>query len=116
MSTYKKLTKHPNTGQWEYALWIDDCFGNHHYGVQFPSEPDVYYDPRVDHLETVKPEGSASFTADPYLPIRYVPVSPLTVFIVLITFLIVAAMPWVVYSNVQTMCHDAMMEAMIDTY
>lgn len=38
MSTYTKQTKHPVTGEWEEAQWIDDLFGKHHYGVVFPSD------------------------------------------------------------------------------
>ena len=36
MSTYSMVTKHPTTGYWETALWIDDYFERHHYGVRFP--------------------------------------------------------------------------------
>lgn len=35
MSCFKKNTKHPITGKWEKAEWIDDYFGEHKYGVQF---------------------------------------------------------------------------------
>lgn len=35
MSSYKKETKHPVTGVWEDALWIDDYFGHRKYGVKF---------------------------------------------------------------------------------
>lgn len=36
MSNYKKLTRHPKTGEWVEADWLDDYFGPHHYGVKFP--------------------------------------------------------------------------------
>ncbi len=36
MSTYQRFTKHPVTGRWENATWIDDYFARHHYGVEFP--------------------------------------------------------------------------------
>ena len=36
MSTYSKQTKHPVTGEWHEATWIDDFYGRHRYGVQFP--------------------------------------------------------------------------------
>jgi hypothetical protein len=61
MSSYRKQTKHPNTGEWENALWIDDLFGHHHYGVVFPSDqeknpdllpPRIAYDPQRLDLET----------------------------------------------------------------
>lgn len=51
MSTYQKTTKNPVTGKWEKAVWIDDYFGNHHYGVQFEGEEKVY-DPEDVELET----------------------------------------------------------------
>lgn len=37
MSNFSKLTKHPLTGDWEMADWLDNYFGQHHYGVKFPS-------------------------------------------------------------------------------
>lgn len=42
MSTYSKVTRHPQTGKWEIAEWIDDYFGHHIYGVQFESDKKVY--------------------------------------------------------------------------
>lgn len=38
MSSYRRQTRHPITGSWENALWVDDLFGRHHYGVVFPSD------------------------------------------------------------------------------
>ncbi len=38
MSSFKKETKNPKTGEWEKAEWLDDFFGNHNYGVVFPSD------------------------------------------------------------------------------
>jgi len=35
MSSYKRLTRHPITKEWKYALWLDDYFGQHNYGVIF---------------------------------------------------------------------------------
>jgi len=42
MSGYKKITKHPITGNYELAEYIDDYFLPHVYGVKFPSEEKVY--------------------------------------------------------------------------
>jgi len=42
MSNYIRKTKHPYTGQWEYAEWLDDYYGQHNYGVRFPSDKKVY--------------------------------------------------------------------------
>ena len=35
MSTFTRRTKHPQTGDWEQATWLDNYFGNHRYGVRF---------------------------------------------------------------------------------
>lgn len=61
MSTFKKTTKHPVRGDWQYATWYDDMFGNHNYGVVFPSDErqhgedtplkSVAFDPRKVDLE-----------------------------------------------------------------
>ncbi len=50
MSTYTKSTKHPDTGEWENAVWMDDYFGNHNYGVKFTDGS--VFDPRYTELET----------------------------------------------------------------
>ena len=36
MSNYSRLTKHPKTGEFLQAEWLDDYFGPHEYGVRFP--------------------------------------------------------------------------------
>lgn len=41
MSSYQRETKHPITGKWEVAWWLDDYFGSHHYGVKF-SDGEVF--------------------------------------------------------------------------
>lgn len=51
MSTYSRMTKHPVTGKWEKAVWRDDFFGKHQYGVQFAGDAETY-DPRTVKLET----------------------------------------------------------------
>lgn len=60
MSSYNKLTKHPTTGKWEEAFWIDDKFGSHCYGVEFPSTPGAYYNPDIVKLETKEREEQVS--------------------------------------------------------
>lgn len=50
MSSYSELTKHPKTGKWEMADWMDDYFGRRHYGVRFPSGE--VFDPEKKKLET----------------------------------------------------------------
>lgn len=42
MSTYTSITKHPQTGEYEVAEWRDDYFGQHIYGVEFPSDGKIY--------------------------------------------------------------------------
>lgn len=42
MSNFTRRTKHPYTGVWEDANWLDDYFGKHEYGIQFPSDLKVY--------------------------------------------------------------------------
>lgn len=47
MSTYSKITRHPQTGQYEEATWVDDYFGQHLYGVMFKSDDKVYPERQV---------------------------------------------------------------------
>jgi len=56
MSTFSQQTKHPVTGEWHEATWIDDFYGRHHYGVRFPNgetfNPDkIQLETRDDELE-----------------------------------------------------------------
>src|SRR3954463_14986382 len=68
MSTYSRITRHPNTGQWHKATWHDDYFGEHLYGVEFPDDKVVYPAEQVaqaqlktfwvaDVLETLRERG-----------------------------------------------------------
>jgi len=45
------MTKHPVTGKWEKADWLDDYFAPRKYGVRFPSDEKVYV-PETIELET----------------------------------------------------------------
>lgn len=47
MSNFIKKTRNPFTGKMEDALWADDYFGKHKYGVAFPSNPDAFYNPEA---------------------------------------------------------------------
>jgi len=58
MSTYSKQTKHPVTGEWHEATWIDDFYGRHNYGVQFPDGGT--YNPEKTKLETRDDEQMTS--------------------------------------------------------
>ena len=51
MSNTKRLTKHPETKQFELATWIDDYFGEHNYGIIFDSSPNVIHDSRDEEFE-----------------------------------------------------------------
>lgn len=35
MSNYFRITRNPKTDKFEAALWLDDHFGLHNYGVRF---------------------------------------------------------------------------------
>jgi len=35
-------TRNPMTGEFEDAVWLDDYFGRHRYGVSFPSTDRIY--------------------------------------------------------------------------
>lgn len=51
MSTFNRVSKHPQTGKWELATWIDDYFGSHIYGVLFNSDEKVYPTDMVEDIE-----------------------------------------------------------------
>lgn len=42
MSNFVRRTRHPETGLFEDATWLDDYFGNHIYGVKFPNHERIY--------------------------------------------------------------------------
>lgn len=48
MSTYNRITRHPNNGKYYNATWHDDYFGRHVYGVEFPNDGVVYPVDMVD--------------------------------------------------------------------
>lgn len=48
MSSYLRDTEHPETKKAERAEWLDDYFGQHNYGVRFPSDGKVF---RADEFE-----------------------------------------------------------------
>lgn len=50
MSTFSRWTKNPISGDWEHALWIDDHFGHHNYGIRFTSG--MTLDPRLHDLQS----------------------------------------------------------------
>ena len=52
MSNYLMNTKNPNTGKFETAVWMDNYFGSHHYGVRFQDKSVV--DPDKVELETLE--------------------------------------------------------------
>lgn len=61
MSTYIRNTKHPHEDKFMPALWIDDYFGRHHYGVQFLGS-EVIWDPEIHKMETNDKKVKATFT------------------------------------------------------
>lgn len=48
MSSYQRKTQHPLDLHFENAEWLDDYFGQHNYGVRFPSDGKVF---RADEFE-----------------------------------------------------------------
>lgn len=42
MSNYARVTKHPVTGKYSKAEWLDNYFAPHYYGVKFPDDEKVY--------------------------------------------------------------------------
>ena len=40
----------------------------------------------------------------------------LQLFVILVTFLVIAATPWMVYHNAEAMCYEAMQRAITNTY
>ncbi len=50
MSNYAALTKHPETGEWVNATWVDDHFGRHRYGVFFP-DGKVFREEQIDGVD-----------------------------------------------------------------
>jgi len=57
VSNYSKATRHPNTGRWEDAEWLDDYFAPHVYGVKFS-------DGKVYTVEMVEKKELKEFWAD----------------------------------------------------
>lgn len=65
MSSYHQVTKHPVTGKYEKAFWVDDYFMPHVYGVKFPSDEKVYPVDLVDRAQLKTfwvPDVIAAFT------------------------------------------------------
>ena len=62
MSNYIKWTKHPDTGHWHKAGWLDNHFGPHNYGVKF--NDDQIFDPRTTELETSETEPGTNEIVD----------------------------------------------------
>lgn len=50
MSTYNAKAKNPRTGEVEEAVFMDDYFGRHRYGVQFP-DGSVYREEEIELSE-----------------------------------------------------------------
>lgn len=66
MSSFIRTTKHPDTGKWEEAEWLDDYFGKHQYGVKFPDgrmfkEAQVEFQTDIDWKEQFKDEFGIHF-------------------------------------------------------
>lgn len=64
MRSFKQLTKHPETGEWEEATWIDDLFADGKYGVVFPSIENDIRDIDVNYLRHIAYGSEAIETED----------------------------------------------------
>lgn len=58
MSSFYQPTVHPRSGKIAEALWIDDYFGSHRYGVRFPGESRVFSEDECDIESTDEVAGS----------------------------------------------------------
>jgi len=55
MSSYIKKVKHPITGKKQDALFLDDYYGEHQYGVGFRKDgEDTTFDDKFEDLEFFK--------------------------------------------------------------
>lgn len=61
MSNFFQLTKHPKTGLFVLAEWLDDYFGHHCFGVRFP-DGQVFSETDIDGIE-VNGIGAETSTA-----------------------------------------------------
>ena len=50
MSNFSRAAYHPPTGTVRLAVYLDDYFGRHEYGVRFPGEERVYRPQEVEIL------------------------------------------------------------------
>ena len=63
MINFVLRTAHPITGKAEEAEWICGFWGPHKYGVRFPSQPGIVYNPvGMDALYLEPPADSLIFT------------------------------------------------------
>lgn len=53
MSNYSKITRHPRMGKYQIAMWHDDYFALHYYGVAFPDDTVVYPADLVEKAQLV---------------------------------------------------------------
>lgn len=52
MANYYRWTKHPKDKEFQVALWMDDYFGPHRYGIQFiNNEKEVKYNTIYHEIE-----------------------------------------------------------------
>lgn len=54
VSNFTRPTKNPETGRIEVATFLDDYFGRHQYGIEFP-DGSIYRESEIDD-EPARPE------------------------------------------------------------
>ncbi len=53
MSHFNAIARHPLTGKVEMALFMDDYYGRHRYGVRFPDGS--IFDPEKHDIRSIAP-------------------------------------------------------------
>ena len=75
MSSYLRRTKHPNTGEFLEAEWMDDFYGRRRYGVKFPNDEHVY---RADDYDFEFDDQQPEATSQDFMQRDDIPNKPST--------------------------------------
>ena len=66
MSTYIAPSKHPETGDIRPALWMDDHFGNHNYGVKFAPDSKIWEAKEIEQIPWDDPRAAGCEKVEHY--------------------------------------------------
>lgn len=64
MSSYETMSRHPITKKWQMAIWEDNFYALHHYGVNFGNGE--IFDPETTKIETRDPTPEELDAASPH--------------------------------------------------